>query len=103
MHPLLHEWFDNCNLAMHANCFDEIRKNILYNLESKHDSARNGKSVTTLERLKNCCHHSLRDLCIQTDGAFWILDKYCTHEDNNNYPDGCIICLKSFLLGLFHQ
>ena len=48
----------DCKLVMHVNCFDEIRKNVLYNVDSKHDSARNGKSVTTLEKLKSCCHPS---------------------------------------------
>ena len=81
---------------MHANYIDDIRKNTLYNLDSKYDSTRNGKNVTTLDRLKSCCHHSLRDLCVHTDGAWWKYKKYCTHEDIDNYPDGCIICLNSF-------
>ena len=65
----------DCKLAMHAKCFNEIRKNMLYNLDSKHDSARNGKSLTTLERLKSCCHHSPRDFCVLKDGAWWKLKR----------------------------
>ena len=53
-----------------ANYFDEIKKNMSYNLDSKHDSARYGKSVITLDIVKSCCHRSLRDLCVQTDGAW---------------------------------
>ena len=43
---------------------------MLYNLDSKHDSARNGENLTTSDRLKSCCHHSLQDLCVHTDGAW---------------------------------
>ena len=59
---------------------------MFHNLDSKHYSARKGRSVTKFKRLKDCCHHSLRD------GN----KKDCTHEDIDNYLDGCIICLKSF-------
>ena len=49
--------------------FYEMMKNMLYNLGSKHDNAINVKGVTTLERLKSCCHHSLGDPLVYTDGA----------------------------------
>ena len=65
----------DCNLAVHANCFDKIRKNMLYNLDSMHDDASNGISVTIWDRLKSCCHHNLRDLGVHTDGAWWKLKK----------------------------
>ena len=48
-------------LVKHAKCFTEIRKNMLYSFDSKHDSASNGKNVTTMDRFKSCCRHSLRD------------------------------------------
>ena len=43
----------DCKLAMHGKCINDVRRNTLYNLDSKHDSASNGKSVTTLDRLKS--------------------------------------------------
>ena len=55
--------------ALHSNQFDGIRKNMMYKYGSKHDSARNGRNVPVLERLQSCCHHSLTDLCVDTDGA----------------------------------
>ena len=54
---------------------------------------------TTLERLEICCDYSLRNLCVHTDDVRWKLKKYCTHENIDNYPDGCIIYLKSFSVG----
>ena len=72
---------------------------MFYNLDSKHDSVRNVTNVTTLDRLKSCCHHSLRNLCAWTNGAWWKLTRYCTCEDIDNYPDGCNIFLKSFSIG----
>ena len=43
LHKSLDRRIPDCKLAMHANCFDKIRKNMLYNLGSKHDSARKVK------------------------------------------------------------
>ena len=28
-----------------------------------------------------------------------VVEKYCNHEDIDNYPDGCIICLNLFSTG----
>ena len=52
-----------------------------------------------LDRLKSCCNHSLRDLCVHKDGAWLKLKKYCHQKDVGYYPDGCIICSKSFSVG----
>ena len=89
----------DCKFDMHAKYFNEIRKNMLHNHDSKHDNVRNGRSVITLDKVKRCCHHRLRDLCAHTDGAWWKLKKYCTHEDIDNYLE-FIICLKSFSIGI---
>ena len=59
-------------LAMHANCFDKIQKSMIHDLGSRHNGGSN-----RFDRLKSCCHHSLRDLCVHTDGAWWKLKKYC--------------------------
>ena len=31
---------------------------------------------------------AVRDLCVQTDGAWWKLKKYCQEKELGNYPDG---------------
>ena len=36
---------------------------------------------------------------VNLDGAWWKLNKYCHQKDMGNYPDGCIISLKSSLAG----
>ena len=80
----------DCKHAMNANCFNEIWKSMIHDLGSRHNGVGN-----RLDRLKSCCHHSLRDLCVQSDGAWW----YCHKKDIGNYPDGCIICLNAFSVG----
>ena len=65
----------------------------------QHSSMRCGSDVSSLDRLKSCCHHSLRDMCVHTDGAWWKLKEYCTHGDIGNYPNGCIIHLTSSSVG----
>ena len=62
-----------------------------------HDLGNDGKNK--LDTLKSCCHHSLKDLCVQTDGAWWKLKRYCSKLDINNLSGGCMICLKSFSVG----
>ena len=54
----------DCKPAMHANCFDEIRKNMIHDFGSRHNGVRNKSDVTSLNRLKSCCHHSLRNLYV---------------------------------------
>ena len=51
------------------------------------------------DRLKSCCHHSLKDLCVHTDSAWQKKKNYSHWKDIGNYPDRCIICLKSFPVG----
>ena len=83
----------DCKLAMHANCFDQIRKNMMNNIGNNHDSTRKGRHVSILNRLKWCCQHSMRDVYIQPNGAWWKLKKYCTLGVIFIYRDICIICL----------
>ena len=84
----------DCKLAMHVNCFNEIWKSLIYDIGSRHNGISN-----RLDRLKNSCHHSFWDLCVHIDGAWRKLKKYCDRKDIGTYPDGCIICLKSFSVG----
>ena len=72
---------------------------MIHDLHSRHNGERNISDVTSLDKLKSCCHNNLRDLCVQTDGAWWKLKMHCHQKDIGNYPDGCIICLKSFSTG----
>ena len=88
---------------MLANYFDQIRKNMTYNLGSRHNSATNRPAMTSLYRLKRCCHHSLSYLCVYTDGAWWKLKKYCCHKDIASSPGTCIISLISFSVGCVTQ
>ena len=80
-------------LAMHPIVM--IRSK-MYDLQLWWQAQWNGRCVTTLDRLKSWCHQSLRYLCIHTDGAWWNLKKYPQQKDIGNFPDRCIICLKSF-------
>ena len=69
---------------------------MIHDLGSRYNGDKNRSDMMSWNRLKSCCPHSLSNLCVQTDGAWWILKKCCIHWDVGNYPDGCIICLKSF-------
>ena len=84
----------DCKLAMHVNGFNEIQNSMIHDIGIQHYGGSN-----RLDRIKSCCHHSLRDLCQHTDGAWQKLKKYWHQEDIGNYPDGCIICLKSISSG----
>ena len=84
----------DCKLGMHAKCFHDIQKSIILDPCIRQSTGNNG-----LDRLKSCCHHSLKDLCVITDGAWWKKKKYSHRKDIGNYPDGCIIHLKSVLVG----
>ena len=55
-------------LAIHVNCFNEILKSMIHDLGSRQNVGSN-----RLDRLKSCCHYSLIDLSVQTDGAWWKL------------------------------
>ena len=74
--------------------FNEIQQSMIYDIRSSHNS-----DSKQLKKLKSCCHHSLRDLCVHTDVAWWKMKKCSLQNDNFNYPDGCIISLKSFFVG----
>ena len=60
----------DCKLAIYVNCFNEIQKNMIHDLGSRHSGVRNGSDVSSLDKLKSCYHHSLRDMCVHTDGAW---------------------------------
>ena len=92
-------YISDCKLAMCASCFDEIKKNMIYHLCSRHNGERNRSDATSFDKCESCCHHSLRDMCVQTDGAWWKLKKYCHRKDIDIYPSGSIICLKSLSTG----
>ena len=81
-------------LGMHAKCFNEIQRSKIHDIGSRHNNGSNH-----LKMLKSRCHHSLKDLHVHTDGAWWKIKKYSHQKDSINYPDGCIICLKSFFVG----
>ena len=81
----------DCKIRMHGKCFNEIQQSLIHDVGSRHNSDSN-----QLKLLESCCHHSLRNLCVHTDGAWWKMKKYSHQKDISNYPDGCIICLKSF-------
>ena len=84
----------DCKLGMHARCFHNIQKSIIHDPCSRQSTGNNG-----LNRLKSCCHHSLKDLSIIIDGAWWKKKMYSHQKDIGNYADGFIICLKSFSVG----
>ena len=84
----------DCKLVMHTIFFHEIQQSIILDLCSMQVPRNNG-----LDRLKSCCHHRLKDLCVHTDGTWCKKKKYSHWKDVGNYPDGCIICLKSFSVG----
>ena len=84
----------DCKLGMHAMCFHDLPKSIILDPCSRQSTGKNG-----LDRLKSCCYHRIKDLCVITDGACWKKKKYFCRKDIGHYPDGCIICLKSFPVG----
>ena len=55
----------DCMLGMHAKCFDDLQNIIIHDVESRHNSGSN-----QLKMLNRCCQHSLKDLCVHTDGAW---------------------------------
>ena len=77
-------------LAMHANCFNEIWKNMIQDLGSRQNGIRNRSDVSSLNKLKSCCHHSIQDLFVHTDCAWCRLKKYCHQKGNFDYPDRLI-------------
>ena len=83
-----------------CNCFYQNGKNMMHNLGNRHNSTTNITAVTSLYRLKSCCHHSLSNLCAYTDVAWRKLKKYCCHKDIASYPGTCIISLISLSVGL---
>ena len=85
---------NDCKLGMYAKCFNEIQRCMIHDIGSRHNSDSN-----QLNKLKSCCHHSLKDLCVHKDGAWWKMKQYSHQKDIIYCPDGCIICLKSFSVG----
>ena len=55
-------------------------KNLIHDLGSRYNGKRNRSDMTLLNSLKKCCHHILRDLCIQGEGAWYKLIKYYISE-----------------------
>ena len=90
----LNDRINACKLVMHVRCFDEIQQNMIHDPGSRH----NGGS-DQLRMLKSCCHNSLKELCVHTHGEWRKRKKYSHHKDIENYPDGCIICLKTLFVG----
>ena len=88
----------DCKLGMHSKCFDEIQRSLIHDVGSGHSSSSN-----QLKKLKSCCHHSLKDMHVHTDGAWWKMTKYYHQKDIVNYPDGCIIVWSPFLLDICQQ
>ena len=89
----------NWNFAKKCSLLVEnVKKGCLmffyYQLPAFSDSSSN-----RLNRLKSCCHYSLRDLCVHTDGAWWKLENYFIQKNVSKYPDGYIICLTYFSVG----
>ena len=65
----------DCKLGMHAKCFDEIQRSTIHDIWSRHNCGRK-----QLKKLNNCCHHSLRDLYVHTDGAWWKMKNISTEK-----------------------
>ena len=64
----------NCRLALHSKCFDELRKMddcVRKVRNRKNESMSNGTLMTLLYEKKMCCHHSLKDLQVHTDSAWF--------------------------------
>ena len=59
--------------------------------------------MTHLDEQKLCCHHSLKDLQVHTDGAWWKLKQYSLHPGIGNYPQVCIVYLESFQIWTFQR
>ena len=60
-------------LAIHARCFDELRKvdDSARNIRNRrNESISNGIIMTLLDQQKLCCHHNLKDLQVHTDGKW---------------------------------
>ena len=80
----LHKWFRweniGCKLAMHAKLHDEIWKSMIHDLGSWKNNVRNRLEVSSLNRFKSCCHHSLSNLCGHTDNAWWKLKSIATKK-----------------------
>ena len=84
-------WLQACHACQP---FQWNAKSMIHDIGSRHNGGSN-----QLDKLKSFCHHSLGDLCVQNDDVCWKLKKYCHWKNNGNYPDGFIICVKSFYFG----
>ena len=72
---------------------------MIHNYGNRQIGMRNRSYVSSLDRLKSCCHHSLRYL-ISSDRCCMVeVKKYWNQKDIGNYSDACINCLKSFSTG----
>ena len=55
----------------------------------------NGTVMTLLDEHKVCCHHSLKNLQVNTDGEWLKLKKYSHYQGIDNNLQGCIVCLEA--------
>ena len=61
-------------LAKYAKYYDKLRKidDIVRNIRNKRNESINNITMVTLgDEQKMCCHHSLRNLLVFPDGAWW--------------------------------
>ena len=89
----------DCMLAMHVKCSDKLRKidgSVRKDINRKNESISNGTMMTLLDEWKKGCNHSLKDLQVHKDCAWWKLKRYSLHPDIRSYPQGCTVCLKPF-------
>ena len=84
----------DCKLGMNAKCFHDKQISIILDPCRRQPTENNG-----LDRLKNCCNHSVRDVYAITDGAWRKKKKYFQQIETGNFPDECIIYIKSFSVG----
>ena len=61
---------------MHIKCYDELRKMdiIVKSVRNRQNESVNNRSMMMLmDEQKMCCHQSMKDLQVHTDGAWWKL------------------------------
>ena len=63
----------DCKLSIHAKCVDELRKmdGVIRKVRNRRaEIISNGTIMIHLDEQEMCCHHSLKDLQVHTDGAW---------------------------------
>ena len=89
----------DCELAIHAKCYDELRKmdDSVKNVRNRRNESNNNNTMMTLlDEQNTCCHHSLKHLQVHTNGAYWKFKKYSLHLGIGNYPQGVLSALDYF-------